>query len=233
MPLEYAPRTRSIYSDLGFILLGFLAADRGGAPLSELFDRIMVRLKPDTTEDLGDPVVSAQADLLTFDPSPAERSGRADAADGRGRAARTRSDRRGPRQLRGGARRRRGPCGAVRHGVRRRRLCAHASCGAARGDATLPPPFSPRPRAQVHDEEHRARQLARARLGYDAADFVVRHADVGRGVRPRRLHRHVALDRPGYAIGISCCSPTASCGGGTLDEMRTVRRAFHDALGDV
>ena len=24
-----------------------------------------------------------------------------------------------------------------------------------------------------------------------------------------------------------------ACGGGTLDEMRKVRRAFHDALGDV
>ena len=31
MPLEYAPRTQAIYSDLDFILLGFLAADRGGA----------------------------------------------------------------------------------------------------------------------------------------------------------------------------------------------------------
>ena len=30
-PLEYAPRSRSIYSDLGFILLGFFLADRGGA----------------------------------------------------------------------------------------------------------------------------------------------------------------------------------------------------------
>ena len=49
-PLEYVPRTRSIYSDLGFILLGFLAADRGGASLAELFDRITVRLEPDTTE---------------------------------------------------------------------------------------------------------------------------------------------------------------------------------------
>ena len=28
--LEYPPRSASIYSDLGFILLGFLAADRGG-----------------------------------------------------------------------------------------------------------------------------------------------------------------------------------------------------------
>jgi CubicO group peptidase (beta-lactamase class C family) len=41
MPLEYAPRTRSIYSDLGFILLGFLAADRGRATLDAQFARIV------------------------------------------------------------------------------------------------------------------------------------------------------------------------------------------------
>jgi CubicO group peptidase (beta-lactamase class C family) len=29
LPLEYAPRTQSIYSDLGFILLGFILEDRG------------------------------------------------------------------------------------------------------------------------------------------------------------------------------------------------------------
>ena len=29
-----------MYSDLGFILLGFIAADRGGAPLAQLFHRI-------------------------------------------------------------------------------------------------------------------------------------------------------------------------------------------------
>src|SRR5262245_27162911 len=40
MPLEYAPRTKSVYSDLDFILLGFLAADLGGSPLSALFDRL-------------------------------------------------------------------------------------------------------------------------------------------------------------------------------------------------
>ncbi len=43
MPLEYAPRTRSIYSDLGFILLGFLAADRGRATLDAQFARIVDR----------------------------------------------------------------------------------------------------------------------------------------------------------------------------------------------
>jgi CubicO group peptidase (beta-lactamase class C family) len=41
--LEYPPRAKSIYSDLGFILLGFLAADRGGAPLDELFDALKRR----------------------------------------------------------------------------------------------------------------------------------------------------------------------------------------------
>ena len=54
IPLEYAPRTTSIYSDLGFILLGFLAADRGGAPLSDLFERVMVRLKPALRRELSD-----------------------------------------------------------------------------------------------------------------------------------------------------------------------------------
>ena len=34
LPLEYAPRTRSIYSDLGFILLGFILADRHPARAS-------------------------------------------------------------------------------------------------------------------------------------------------------------------------------------------------------
>lgn len=33
LPLEYEPRCRAVYSDLGFILLGFIAADAGGEPL--------------------------------------------------------------------------------------------------------------------------------------------------------------------------------------------------------
>jgi CubicO group peptidase (beta-lactamase class C family) len=38
MPLEYAPRSRSIYSDLGFILLGFILEDVAGKSLAEQFD---------------------------------------------------------------------------------------------------------------------------------------------------------------------------------------------------
>jgi CubicO group peptidase (beta-lactamase class C family) len=40
IPLEYQPRTTSLYSDLDFILLGFLLADRGG-PLAAQFDALV------------------------------------------------------------------------------------------------------------------------------------------------------------------------------------------------
>src|SRR5207249_8286406 len=40
MPLEYEPRTKSIYSDLGFILLGLLVERIGRARLDELFERV-------------------------------------------------------------------------------------------------------------------------------------------------------------------------------------------------
>src|SRR5262249_9659418 len=47
----YEPRTRSIYSDLGFILLGLLLERAGGAALDALFERIArigtVHLEPD------------------------------------------------------------------------------------------------------------------------------------------------------------------------------------------
>jgi CubicO group peptidase (beta-lactamase class C family) len=38
-PLEYEPGTRSLYSDLGFILLGFLLEDVAGEPLDVQFER--------------------------------------------------------------------------------------------------------------------------------------------------------------------------------------------------
>ena len=40
IPLEYTPRAASIYSDLDFILLGFLLADVGGAPLAAQFEAL-------------------------------------------------------------------------------------------------------------------------------------------------------------------------------------------------
>jgi CubicO group peptidase (beta-lactamase class C family) len=44
LPLEYKPRTQSIYSDLGFMLLGFILADAGGKPLATQFDAAIGRL---------------------------------------------------------------------------------------------------------------------------------------------------------------------------------------------
>jgi CubicO group peptidase (beta-lactamase class C family) len=42
LPLEYAPRTRSIYSDLGFMLLGFILEDAVGASLDRQFDALQL-----------------------------------------------------------------------------------------------------------------------------------------------------------------------------------------------
>lgn len=49
LPLEYTPRTQSIYSDLGFMLLGFILEDVNGAPLAQQFETLKasVRLEPD------------------------------------------------------------------------------------------------------------------------------------------------------------------------------------------
>jgi CubicO group peptidase (beta-lactamase class C family) len=38
LPLEYPPRTRALYSDLGFMLLGFVLQDTFGHPLATVFD---------------------------------------------------------------------------------------------------------------------------------------------------------------------------------------------------
>ncbi len=43
-PLEYVPRTQAIYSDLGFILLGFVVADAGGRPIDAQFEDIRAEL---------------------------------------------------------------------------------------------------------------------------------------------------------------------------------------------
>jgi CubicO group peptidase (beta-lactamase class C family) len=40
LPLEYAPRAQAIYSDLAFMLLGFILEDVNGRPLAEQFEEI-------------------------------------------------------------------------------------------------------------------------------------------------------------------------------------------------
>jgi CubicO group peptidase (beta-lactamase class C family) len=81
LPLEYAPRTQSIYSDLGFMLLAFILEDVNRLPFARLFDQIFhadrtFRLKADATgiegEEVGFPLdsrsVRLQAEDLLFNP---------------------------------------------------------------------------------------------------------------------------------------------------------------------
>jgi CubicO group peptidase (beta-lactamase class C family) len=60
LPLEYLPDTRSIYSDLGFILLGFILEDVGGRVLAE------------QVQDLAGEITTAP---LMFTPPPQLRAG--------------------------------------------------------------------------------------------------------------------------------------------------------------
>jgi len=46
LPLEYLPDTQSIYSDLGFILLGFVIEDAGGATFRSQAETLVGRLTP-------------------------------------------------------------------------------------------------------------------------------------------------------------------------------------------
>jgi serine-type D-Ala-D-Ala carboxypeptidase len=47
LPLDYKPRSQSIYSDLGFMLLGFILADAGGKALSTQFEEIARHVAPE------------------------------------------------------------------------------------------------------------------------------------------------------------------------------------------
>lgn len=248
--LEYAPRTQSIYSDLGFILLGFLAADRGGASLDTQFDRLLVRLKPDTTEnrttvrpkpdqqDRDPRGVRLQPDPLTFNLSPADRR----------RAAPTRpmdEDSRRGRPLAGEVH---DSYAAALGGVAGHAglfgtapavgAFARAVLRAARhsereaSSRAYPEPFSP---ALVREFTAKSTVPGSSRaLGWDA---MLPTSSCGARLSPR------AFGHVGYTGTSLWIDPARDRyfvlltnrvhGGGTLDDMRTVRRAFHEALGDL
>jgi len=218
MPLEYSPRTQSIYSDLGFILLGFLAADRGGAPLNELFDGVMVRLKPD---------------LLTFTLSQAARR----------RAAPTRpmdEDARRGRDLVGEVH---DNYAAALGGVAGHAgLFGTASAVGAFAAAVLraaretgddfPAPLTPElvrtftRKTTVHGSSRALgwdtmlpTSSCGTRMSTDAFGHVG-YTGTSLWVDPARDRYFVLLTNRVF-------------GHGSLEDMRTVRRAFHDALGNI
>ena len=239
MPLEYAPRSRSVYSDLGFILLGFLAADRGGAPLAELFERIpiggRVRLPPPPNASADRRSLGAQPDhfgLLTFDLP----------ADARRLAAPTRpleEDTRRGRLLIGDVH---DNYAAALGGVAGHAglfgtapavgAFARALLAAARGGRNGPAPFSPE---LVADFSRKSAVPGSSRaLGWDT---MLPTSSCGTRMSPQAFG-HVGFSgtslwidpvRDRYFVLLT----NRVCGGGTIEDMRAVRRAFHDALGDV
>ena len=230
--LEYPPRTASVYSDLGFLLLGFLVTDRGGAPLATQFDEMLGRLTEGAQADTASAGASLSVkDVLTFTLAP----------DARKHAAPTQpmeTDRRRGRMLAGEVH---DEYAATLGG-----LAGHAglfgSAGAvgaiarlllrgARGDSSATSALSP---------DSVARMTARSTIpGSSRAlgwDTMLPTSSCGSrmsasafghvGFTGTSLWIDPARDR--YFVLLS----NRVCGGGSLEHMRTVRRAFHDALGD-
>jgi serine-type D-Ala-D-Ala carboxypeptidase len=216
MRLEYEPRTRSVYSDLGFILLGFLAEDRGRAPLDVQFARLAGSLAPG----------------LAFTPPVEERR----------RAAPTKAlpeDVRRGQVLRGEvhdnyAAALRGVAGhaGVFGSAAAVGAFARAVLRAARGDESGPAPLTPS-LVRLFTTPSAVPGSSRA-LGWDTMRPT---SSCGTRMSPSAFG-HVGYtgtslwidpDRDRYFVLLTNRAYT----GAALDVMRDVRRAFHDALADL
>jgi CubicO group peptidase (beta-lactamase class C family) len=211
--LEYPVRARSVYSDLGFILLAFLISDRGRAPLDRLFSPLIEGLAPGVAESLRFGPVPFAAPT---EPMPDDlRRGRMLMGEVHDNYAAALGGVAGHAGLFGTAE-------AV--GV-----FAQATLRAARGDQTLPAPFAPDVVARFTTRSAVAGS-SRA-LGWDtmlptsscgthmssAAFGHVGFTGTSLWIDPERDRYFVLLTN-------------RACGGGTLDRMRDVRRDFHDEL---
>lgn len=218
MPLEYAPRTRSIYSDLGFILLGFVVADRSRRTLDRLFEDLMVRLKADATSfaTIGFGPVGDAAPTMPMDEDL--RRGRMLVGKVHDNYAAALGGVAGHAGLFG-------PAGAV---GRFAAATLRAACGVSSG----PPPWTPDAVARFTTRSG-VPGSSRA-LGWDT---MLPTSSCGTRMSPSAFG-HVGFtgtslwidpDRDRYFVLLT----NRACGGGTLDEMRQVRRAFHDAAADL
>ena len=175
LPLEYAPWTQSLYSDLGFMLLGFILETSGGDRLDRQFAVVADALDVDLR--FGAPVEwRARTAPTEIDPW-------------RGRLLVGEVHDENAWALGGVA----GHAGLFGTAAGSRRVRATLCCNDPRRHAR----WRGTTRSRASRRAARSRQLARARVGHDAPDLVLRHAVVATRVRPYRLHRHVALDRSG------------------------------------
>jgi CubicO group peptidase (beta-lactamase class C family) len=220
MPLEYAPRSRSVYSDIGFILLAFLVADRAGNPLDRLFDELTMRIAPELSARDRDsdaalrfgPVANAAPTLPLVEDL---RRGRTLVGEVHDNYAAALGGIAGHAGLFGTA----AGVGAFARVVLR----------GARGDAGVPPPWTP---AMVARFTTRTTVAGSSRaLGWDT---MLPTSSCGTRMSPSAFG-HVGFtgtslwidpERDRYFVLLT----NRACGGGSLDQMRDVRRAFHDAL---
>jgi serine-type D-Ala-D-Ala carboxypeptidase len=217
MPLEYPPRTKSIYSDLGFILLGFALEARGRQPLDPLFDAIA----PDRHDEwlaFGVPQGKTERTAPTI-PLPEDvRRGRLLVGEAHDNYAAALGGVAGHAGLFGTA-------GGVG-------LYARAVLRAIRGDSALPASFSP---ALLRQAVTRSSVTGSSRaLGWDT---MLTTSSCGTRLTPSAFG-HVGFtgtslwidpERDRYFVLLT----NRVCGGGTIEEMRKVRRAFHDSLADT
>ncbi|HWW84461.1 MAG TPA: serine hydrolase domain-containing protein [Vicinamibacterales bacterium] len=224
MRLEYKPRTCSVYSDLDFILVGFLIADRGGRSLSAQFHAMWRRIGTHKgVEELGDRI-------LIFDPSgirPLTAPTIPEDGDVRRGRMLVGEVHDSYAAALGGSAGHAGLFGSVAAVGGFARLMLRA----ARGHEDLPAPFSPElVRRFIHKSE--VPRSSRA-LGWDT---MLPTSSCGTRMSASAFG-HVGFtgtslwidpDRDRYFVLLT----NRACGGGTSDQMQAVRRAFHDALAD-
>jgi CubicO group peptidase (beta-lactamase class C family) len=209
MPLEYAPRSKSIYSDLGFILLGFLLADRDRSTLAGAWTRLARGIVPDAALPFG-PVAEAAPTMPMDEDTRRGRRLTGEVHDNYAAAL-------------GGAAGHAGLFGSARAVGAFGRLMLRAA------RAGSPEPW---PASLVRRFLTKSRVPGSSRaLGWDT---MLPTSSCGTRMSPS------AFGHVGFTGTSLWIDPVAdryfvlltnrACGGGTLDQMREVRRAFHEAL---
>jgi CubicO group peptidase (beta-lactamase class C family) len=214
MKLEYPPRTRSVYTDLGFILLGFLAADRGGGPFDQLFAAVANRILASEILAFGAP---AELRALTAPTLPMDddvRRGRMLVGEVHDHYAAALGGVAGHAGLFGTA----AAVGSY----------ARQALRGARGDRGVSAPLAPSlmalaTRRSTVPGSSRAlgwdTMLTTSSCGSRMSESAFGHV----GFTGTSLWIDPMRDR--YFVLLT----NRAAGGGTLDQMRTVRQGFHDA----
>lgn len=220
--LEYPPRSRSVYSDLDFLLLGFLIARLDARPLGEQFAALWASLSPEAPEFIGAADDAAGVRLPIAPTKPY------DGDDRKGRTLTGEVHDSYAAALGGGVAGHTGLFGNA-PGVGR---FARAVLRAARGDGAPRGPLSTAG-VRLATTKTTVRGSSRA-LGWDT---MLPTSSCGERLSPAAFG-HVgftgtslwidpAIDR--YFVLLT----NRAYGTGTLDEMRAVRRSFHDTLATI